>query len=147
MFDDVSLTRTWVWEGFFLTRTIVAMFSPPFLDLLNCFVIRRGYAIPNFCVVRLRCSGHYHSHRHKHFVQTLSPLKFHGPIGFKFYVRHPGVHLYQSRDVHSFEKLRTCWQVIWNMHWSQAKCASQACTECIRKGTSQTVSSLSYRIL
>ena len=39
-----------------------------FLALL----IRKGYAIPNFCVVRLRCS-----HRcRKLFVQTLSPLKF-----------------------------------------------------------------------
>ena len=42
------------------------------LALLNHFAIRRGYAIPNFCIVRLRCS----SCRHKLFVQTLLPQTF-----------------------------------------------------------------------
>ena len=45
-----------------------------FLALLKRIAIRRGYAKPNFYVVRLhrrRSSG-----RHKHFVQTLSPLNY-----------------------------------------------------------------------
>ena len=41
------------------------------LALLNRIAIRRGYAIPNLCVIRLRrCSR-----RRKLFVQMLSPLK------------------------------------------------------------------------
>ena len=39
------------------------------LALLNRIAIRRGYAIPNFCVVRLR------SRCRKLLVQMLSPLK------------------------------------------------------------------------
>ena len=48
--------------------------GPPFLALLNDIAIRRGYVIPNFCIVRLYCR-HRRRHRRKHFVQTLSPLK------------------------------------------------------------------------
>ena len=48
-----------------------------FLALLNHFVIRRGYVIPYFCVIRLHCSSSRRHHsRRKHFDQTLSPLKF-----------------------------------------------------------------------
>ena len=42
-----------------------------FLALLNRFAFRRGYAIPNFCLVRLR--RHL---RRKPSVQTLYPLTF-----------------------------------------------------------------------
>ena len=48
----------------------------PFLALLKRLAFRRGYALPNFCVVRLRsrhrCRRHW---RRKLLVQTLSPLK------------------------------------------------------------------------
>ena len=55
-------------------RTISA-----FLALLKRFAFRRGYALPNFCVVRLRrrrCRRRRCSRRRrKLLVQTLSPLK------------------------------------------------------------------------
>ena len=44
-----------------------------FLALLNRIAIRRGYAIPNFCVV---CLSRRRSLSRKLFVQTLSPLKY-----------------------------------------------------------------------
>ena len=52
-----------------------------FLALLNRFMIRRDYVIPNICVVHLRhrcCSScsHRHCRNHQLFVQTLSPLMF-----------------------------------------------------------------------
>ena len=51
----------------------------PFFSSAELHAIRKGYALPNFCVVRLRhrrrrcrrCSR-----RRKLLVQTLSPLKF-----------------------------------------------------------------------
>ena len=59
-----------------------------FLALLNRIVIRRGYAMPNFCVVRLR-SRRRCRHRRKLFVQklsiqTLSPLKFMDRLALNF---------------------------------------------------------------
>ena len=33
----------------------------PFLALMNCFATRRGYAIPNFSFIRLRCSCRHRS--------------------------------------------------------------------------------------
>ena len=50
------------------------MASHPFLALLSRIAIRRGYALPNFCVVRLR--SHSSRRRRKLLVQMLSPLRF-----------------------------------------------------------------------
>ena len=50
------------------------IYNVPFLALLKRFAFRRGYAIPNFCVVHLRCRCR-RRRRRKHLVQMPSPLK------------------------------------------------------------------------
>ena len=42
------------------------------LALLNCFVIRTGYAIPNICIVRRSSSRCRRRSHRKCFVQMLS---------------------------------------------------------------------------
>ena len=48
-----------------------------FLALLNRIAICRGYALPNFCVIRLHSRLRRRlRRRRKLLVQTLSPVKF-----------------------------------------------------------------------
>ena len=61
-----------------------------FLALLNRFAIHRGYVVPNFCIVRLCCMSCHR--RRKHFVQTLSHLKFMDQLASNF-TRMPRVKL------------------------------------------------------
>ena len=59
---------------------------------MDCDIILVLYTITNICVVRLHC---LHRNCRKPFVQMLYP-ELYRPIGLKFYMRHPGVGLYQN---------------------------------------------------
>ena len=62
-----------------MSRYIEDVCFCPFLALRlrrDALRLRRDYALPNFCVVRLRRCRRRRSHRRKLLLQTLSPLRF-----------------------------------------------------------------------
>ena len=78
--EETAIVCCRVYMGGTRNDMYVACIANLFLALLNRIAILRGYAIPNFCVVRLR----RRHHRRKRFVQTLSPLKFMDQLTSKF---------------------------------------------------------------